>query len=69
MVWYGILRRHTIVTHWGNGTFASSDMITLEVSRHLWQAGVDPRRRTPGVSSYVHVLDQWGISYDPKFIS
>jgi hypothetical protein len=62
------LRRHDIVTHWGNGTFASSDMIALEVSRHLWQARQDPRRRTPVVGSYVHVLDQWGISYDQPIV-
>ena len=62
------LRRHPIVTHWGDGTFASSDMIALEVSRHLWTARVDPRRRTHAVGSYVHVLDQWGISYDQPII-
>jgi len=62
------LRRHAIVTHWGDGTFASSDMIALEVSRHLWTARVDPRRRTHAVGSYVHVLDQWGISYDQPII-
>ncbi len=62
------LRRHAIVTHWGDGTFASSDMIALEVSRHLWSARVDPKRRTHAVGSYVHVLDQWGISYDQPII-
>ena len=62
------LRRHDIVNHWGNGSFASSDMIALEVSRHLWQARQDPRRRTPSVGSYVHVLDQWGISYDQPIV-
>lgn len=48
------LQRHDIVTHWGDGTFASSDMITLEVSRHLWTTRVDPRRRTHAMGSYVH---------------
>jgi TnpA family transposase len=43
-------------------------MIALEVSRHLWAARVDPRRRTHAVGSYVHVLDQWGISYDQPII-
>lgn len=62
------LQRQDIVTHWGDGTFASSDMITLEVSRHLWTARVDPRRRTHAMGSYVHVLDQWGISYDQPII-
>ena len=62
------LQRQDIVTHWGDGTFASSDMIRLEVSRHLWTARVDPRRRTHAMGSYVHVLDQWGISYDQPII-
>jgi TnpA family transposase len=62
------LQRHDIVKHWGDGTFASSDMITLEVSRHLWTARVDPRRRTHAMGSYVHVLDQWGICYDQPII-
>jgi TnpA family transposase len=62
------LRRHEIVSHWGDGSLASSDMITLEVSRHLWTARVDHRRRTPSIGSYVHVLDQWGISYDQPIV-
>jgi TnpA family transposase len=62
------LRRHDIVSHWGDGSLASSDMITLEVSRHLWTARVDPRRRTHAIGSYVHVLDQWGISYDQPIV-
>lgn len=58
------MRRHPITKHWGEGTTASSDMMSLETSRHLWRARVDPRRRVPAIGVYQHVLDQWGIVYD-----
>lgn len=32
-----------IATHWGTGKKASADMMSLDVSRHLWIARVDPR--------------------------
>ena len=43
---------------------ASSDSMSLEATRHLWIARVDPRRRRHAVGMYTHVLDQWGIAYD-----
>jgi TnpA family transposase len=49
---------------WGDGLSASSDMMSLETSRRLWAARHDPRRRTPSVGTYTHVLDQWPILYD-----
>jgi hypothetical protein len=62
------MRRHAIVSLWGQGTYASSDMMSLEASRHLWAARVDPRRRTFAVGVYTHVLDQWGIIYDQPIV-
>ena len=53
-------RRHAIVNAWGDGTLASADMMSLEMSRQLWNARVDPRRRTHAVGTYTHLLDQWG---------
>ncbi|GAC1402279.1 MAG: hypothetical protein NVSMB52_16210 [Chloroflexota bacterium] len=47
---------------------ASSDMMSLEANRHLWNARVDPRRRTYAVGTYTHVLDQWGIVYDQPIV-
>ncbi len=53
--------RHAVVKHWGKGTMASSDSMSLDVSRHLWNARVDPRRCHLGIGMYTHVLDKWGI--------
>lgn len=58
------IRRHPVAKHWGEGTTASSDMMSLETSRHLWRARIDPRRRVPAIGIYQHVLDQWGVIYD-----
>jgi TnpA family transposase len=53
---------------WGEGLAASSDMMSLEATRHLWAARIDPRRRTYAVGTYAHVLDQWGIIYDQPIV-
>ena len=58
------LHRHAVVKTWGEGTRASADAMSLDASRHLWNARVDPRRRTYAMGIYAHVLDQWGIIYD-----
>jgi len=58
------LHRYAVVKMWGEGTLASSDAMSLEASRYLWNARVDPRRRTYAMGIYSHVLDQWGIIYD-----
>jgi TnpA family transposase len=57
-------RSHTIVKHWGSGFEASSDLMSLDASKHLYDARVDPKRRVHGVGAYQTVLDQWGIPYD-----
>jgi TnpA family transposase len=62
------LHRHEVVKMWGEGTFASSDAMSLDASRHLWNARVDPRRRTYAMGIYSHVLDQWGIIYDQPLV-
>ena len=56
------LHRHEVVKTWGEGTLASSDAMSLEASRYLWNARVDPRRRTYAMGIYSHVLDQWGMA-------
>jgi hypothetical protein len=38
-------------------------MMSLETSKRVWQARIDPRRQTPSVGIYSHVRDRWGISY------
>jgi len=62
------LHRHEVVKAWGEGTLASSDAMSLEASRYLWNARVDPRRRTYAMGIYAHVLDQWGIIYDQPLV-
>ena len=62
------MQQHPIVKHWGKGTLASSDSMSLEATRHLWVSRVDPRRRRHAVGMYTHVLDQWGIAYDQPII-
>ena len=60
--------RHAIVKHWGDGSWVSADMMSLEATRHLWQVRVDPRRRTYAIGIYTHELDQWGIVYDQPIV-
>lgn len=47
---------------------ASADMMSLDATRHLWTARIEPRRRTPAVGTYTHVLDQWAIIYDQPIV-
>jgi hypothetical protein len=48
------LRRHPITRTWGEGTTASADSMSLDATRHLFSARVDPRRRRHGVGIYTH---------------
>ena len=64
----GFMRGHRIASLWGRGLFASADMMSLEATRYLWSARLDPRRRTYAVGTYAHVLDQWGILYDQPIV-
>src|SRR5207237_8393883 len=62
------MREHRVAALWGRGLFASADMMSLEATRYLWSARLDPRRRTYAVGTYAHVLDQWGIFYDQPIV-
>ena len=53
---------------WGGGIQASADMMSLDATRRLWSARHDPRRRTPAVGTYTHVLDQWVILHDQAVV-
>ena len=64
----GVMREHPVAALWGRGLFASADMMSLEATRYLWSARLDPRRRTYAVGTYAHVLDQWGILYDQPIV-
>jgi hypothetical protein len=62
------MHEHPIAAHWGRADLASSDMMSLETSRTVWQARADPRRRTASIGMYTHVLDRWGIFYDQPIV-
>ena len=64
----GFMREHRVASLWGRGLFASADMMSLEATRYLWSARLDPRRRTYAIGTYAHVLDQWGILYDQPIV-
>ena len=64
----GHFRRLTVAKLWGEGVTASSDMMSIETSRKLWAARLDPRRRTASVGTYTHVLDQWAIAWDQPIL-
>ena len=55
------MHRHPIAANWGRADLASSDMMSLETARRVWQARLDPRRQTPSIGIYSHVRDRWGI--------
>lgn len=61
-------RRIPIAALWGDGDKASAEMMSLDASRHLWNARIDLRRRTYAAGIYTHVRDRWGIVYDQPIV-
>ena len=61
-------RRLPICAAWGDGSLASSDMMSLDVSKHVWMARADYRRKVPSVGTYTHVSDFWSVMYDQPII-
>jgi TnpA family transposase len=43
-------------------------MMSLETRQRVWQARLDPRRQTPSVGIYSHVLAGWGIFHAQPFV-
>ena len=64
----GFMRRHPVTRLWGSGLQASADMMSLDATRYLWNARLDPRRKGPAIGTYPHVLDQWAIFYDQPIV-
>lgn len=62
------MQRHPIATTWGRTDLASSDMMSLETSRRVWQARQDPQRQTASIGVYSHVQDRWGIFHAPPIV-
>jgi TnpA family transposase len=42
--------------------------MSLDATRHLFSARVDPRRRRLGLGIYAHKLDQWPLIYDQPIV-
>lgn len=62
------MQGHTIATTWGRSDLASSDMMSMETTKRVWQARLDPRRNTPSIGIYSHVRDRWGIFHAQPFV-
>ena len=62
------MQHQPIAATWGRSDLASSDMMSMETTKRVWQARLDPRRNTPSIGIYSHVRDRWGISYAQPFV-
>lgn len=63
-----IMQRQPIAATWGRADLASSDMMSMETAKRVWQARLDPRRNTSSIGIYSHVRDRWGIAYAQPFV-
>ncbi len=54
--------------HLGRSDLASSDMMSMETTKHAWQARLDPRRNTSSIGIYSHVRDRWGVFHAQPFV-
>ncbi len=52
----------------GDGNSASSDSMSVQTSKHLWNSRLDPRRQTPSVGMYTHVRGPGDIIYHQPII-
>lgn len=59
---------HPVTRRWGSGNQASADMMSLDATRHLWNARTEPRRGTRAIGTYSHTLDQWPIICDQAIV-
>jgi hypothetical protein len=46
------MRQHRVAGLWGSGVDASADMVSLDATRHLWNARLDPKRKGPVIGTY-----------------
>ena len=58
------MHAHPIAAAWGDAKDCAADAMSLDVSRYVWVARTDPKRRTWSTASYVHTLGRHGIGYD-----
>ena len=62
------MQRHPIAESWGRADLASADMMSMETTKRVWQARIDPRRNTASVGIYSHVRDRWGVFHAQPFV-
>lgn len=60
----GYQLRLPICAAWGDGSLASSDMMSIDVSKQVWRARQDYRRKVASVGTYTAVADFWSVIYD-----
>jgi TnpA family transposase len=58
------MHAHPLAGTWGDSKDCAADAMSLDVSRQVWVARTDPKRRTWSTASYVHTLGRHGIGYD-----
>jgi len=58
------MHAHPVAGAWGDAKDCAADAMSLDVSRHVWVARTDPKRRTWSTASYIHTLGRHGIGYD-----
>ena len=61
-------RKHPIALLWDKGDKASADMMSLDASRHLYNARLEPRRRTAAAGIYTHVMGSYGVFHDQPIV-
>jgi tetratricopeptide (TPR) repeat protein len=57
------MHRHPIAATWGRSDLASSDMMSLETAKRVWQARLDPRRQTPSIGNVATNLSNLALLY------
>ncbi|MBS0514308.1 MAG: Tn3 family transposase [Proteobacteria bacterium] len=62
------LKKIPVTQLWGDGQFASSDMMALDASRNMFNARIDPRRRTFATGVYTHVLNSHALGYSQPVV-
>jgi len=65
---FEFMHRHPITEVWGREDLASSDMMSVETAKAIWNSRSDPRRKTKSHGMYSHVSSRWGIFYDQPIV-
>jgi TnpA family transposase len=57
-----------VALNWGTGEKGSADAMSVDASRHLYTARIEPRRKGPAMGVYTHYLDSYGLFYDQPVV-